>query len=158
MPVKEIDVRATTSADTTAVWRLLSDSSTWPSWTPIEAYEPEREGGRDGLGEIRRFTTGRVKVREEIVERSPERRLTYALLSGLALRDYRAEIDLTPVPEGTAIRWHTTFKPKVPGAGWIYRRALDRITREFVDGLVQASVGSSRAPRDAGSRAAHRGG
>jgi hypothetical protein len=139
MPVKEIDVRATTTADPDAVWRLLGDSSTWPSWTPIESYALERSGGSDGLGEIRAFTTGRVTVREEIVERDDRRRLTYALLSGLALRDYRAEIDLTPGPEGTAIRWHTTFKPKVPGSGWIYRRALDRITREFVDGLVRAS-------------------
>ena len=80
-----------------------------------------------------------MKIREEIVERDAERRLTYALLSGLALRDYRAEIDLTPGPGGTAIRWHTTFRPKVPGSGWIYRRTLDRITREFVDGLVRAS-------------------
>ena len=43
-------------------------------------------------------------------------------------------------PDGTAMRWHTTFRPKVPGCGWIYRRALDRITREFVDGLVRASA------------------
>jgi uncharacterized protein YndB with AHSA1/START domain len=139
MTMQEIDVRATTPADPAAVWRLLGDSSTWPSWTPIEAYAPERAGGERGVGEIRSFTTGRVTVREEIVERDPGRRLTYTLLSGLALRDYRAEIDLTPVPGGTAIRWHTTFTPKVPGAGWIYRRALDRITREFVDGLVGAS-------------------
>ena len=140
MAPKEIDVTATTSADPETVWRLLGDSSTWPSWTPIDAYELERPGGSDGLGEIRRFTTGRVHVREEIVERDAPHRLTYALLSGLALRDYRAQIDLTPRPDGTAIRWHTTFRPKVPGSGWIYRRALDRITREFVEGLVRASA------------------
>ncbi len=141
MAPKEIDVRATTAADPDAVWRLLGDSATWPSWTPIDAYAPERPAGSDGLGEIRRFTTGRVEVREEIVEREERRRLTYALLSGLALRDYRAEIDLVPSSDGTAIRWHTTFRPKVPGSGWIYRRALDRITRQFVDGLTRAAAG-----------------
>ncbi len=141
MAPKEIDVRTTTPADPDAVWRLLGDSATWPSWTPIDAYAPERPAGSDGLGEIRRFTTGRVEVREEIVEREERRRLTYALLSGLALRDYRAEIDLVPAPDGTAIRWHTTFRPKVPGSGWIYRRALDRITRQFVDGLARAAAG-----------------
>jgi hypothetical protein len=146
--MQQIDVTATAPADSDAVWQLLGDSSTWPSWTPIDAYELERPGGTDGLGEIRRFTTGRVQVREEIVERDSERRLTYALLSGLALRDYRAEIDLTPQADGTAIRWHTTFKPKVPGSGWIYRRALDKITRQFVDGLVRAA--GSRAARPTG--------
>jgi hypothetical protein len=137
--VKEIDIRATTPAAPDAVWRLLGDSSTWPSWTTVDRYEPERAGGADGLGEIRQFITGRYRVREEIVERDTERRLTYALLSGLPLRDYRAEIDIEPAPEGTAIRWHTTFRPKVPGSGWIYRRALDKLTRQFVDGLVRAS-------------------
>lgn len=140
MALQEIDVRSTTNARPAEVWRLLGDSSTWPGWAPIDAYELERSGGDDGLGEIRRFITGRHRIREEIVERSTERRLTYALLSGLALRDYRAEIDLTPAPEGTAIRWHTTFRPKVPGSGWLYRRALDRLTRQFVDGLARASA------------------
>ena len=123
MALLEIDVRGTTTADPDAVWRLLGDSSTWPDWTPIDEYEPERPAGTDGTGEIRRFRTGRHRIREEIVERADGRRLTYALLSGLALRDYRAEIDLTPAATGTEIRWHTTFRPKVPGSGWLYRRA-----------------------------------
>ena len=55
MALKEIDVRGTTAADPDAVWRLLGDSSTWPDWTPIDEYEPERPGGADGTGEIRRF-------------------------------------------------------------------------------------------------------
>ena len=80
-------------------------------------------------------------VREEIVERDPQRRLTYTLLSGLPLRDYRAEIDVTPADDGAAIRWHTTFRPKVPGMGWLYRKALEGRTREFVDGLARASAG-----------------
>jgi len=141
MARQEIDVRGTTSGSPDAVWRLLGDSATWPSWTPIERFDLERPAGPDGLGEIRRFTTGRVKVREEIVERDPGRRLTYTLLSGLALRDYRAEIDVTPGPDGTAIRWHTTFRPKIPGMGWIYRRALEKATRQFVDGLTRAAAG-----------------
>ena len=129
----------------TRVWRLLGDSSTWPDWTPIDEYEPERPGGTDGTGEIRRFRTGRHRIREEIVERADGRRLTYALLSGLALRDYRAEIDLTPAATGTEIRWHTTFRPKVPGSGWLYRRALEGITRTFVDGLADAATSSRPA-------------
>jgi hypothetical protein len=145
MALEEIDVRGTTTADPDAVWRLLGDSSTWPDWTPIDEYEPERPGGDDGIGEIRRFRTGRHRIREEIVERADGRRLTYALLSGLALRDYRAEIDLTPAATGTEIRWHTTFRPKVPGSGWLYRRALEGITRTFVDGLADAATSPRRA-------------
>jgi uncharacterized protein YndB with AHSA1/START domain len=139
--MQEIDVRTTIPAGTADVWRLLGDSSTWPSWTAIEAFELERPGTQeDGTGEIRVFTTGRYVVREEIVERDAERRLSYALLSGLPLEDYRADIDLTPTDGGTELRWHTTFRPKLPGSGWVFRRALASRTQAFVDGLARASV------------------
>jgi len=136
MGIQEIDVRETSNAAPEQLWALLDKSATWPEWTPIETFKLERPAGEDGLGEIRLFKTGRVTVREEIVERRPPERLTYVLLGGLALKDYRAEIDLRPAGPGTEIRWHTTFRAKVPGAGWIYRRALERITKEFVAGLA----------------------
>lgn len=137
---QEIDVRRTAAAEPAAVWALLDDSSTWPDWTPIESHTIERERGA-GVNEIRTFKTGRVTVREEIVEREAERRLTYVLLGGLAVKNYRAEIDLTPAAGGTDIRWHTTFDAKVPGFGFIYRKALDKATNEFVDGLCKAAAG-----------------
>ncbi len=140
MAVQEIDIRATTKANPAAVWRLLGDSTTWPSWTSIDSCQIEQVGGPDGLGEIRAFKTGRRVVREEIVERKSERRLSYALLSGLAVRDYRADIDLTPRRGGTEIRWHTTFKAKLPGSGRLYRKALEQATQEFVDGLAEGAA------------------
>jgi len=62
---------------------------------------------------------------------SPSRRLSYALLGGLAVRDYRADLDLTPGGggHGTQLRWHTTFTAKVPGSGWLYLRALTKATQ-----------------------------
>lgn len=145
---QEIDIRQLIKADPSALWRLIEDSSSWPSWTPIESFELEREGSADGIGEIRNFKTGRVQVREEIVERRVERRLSYVLLGGLAVRDYRADIDLSPTSDGTEIRWHTTFKAKLPGSGWLYRRALAKATREFVDGLARHAV-RNRSATDA---------
>jgi uncharacterized protein YndB with AHSA1/START domain len=134
---QEIDIRTTTEADPAAVWRLLDDSSSWPSWTPIDSCELERRRGPDGLGEIRAFRRGRVRVREEIVERATEQRLAYTLLSGLAVRDYRADIDLIPRPGGTEIHWNATFSAKIPGSGGLYRRALKKVTQQFVDGLAK---------------------
>lgn len=146
---QEIDITATAAASPTAVWALLDDSATWPAWTPIDHHEPVRPAGDDGLGEERRFKNGGRIVHERIVERVPERRLAYTLLDGLAVRDYRAEIDLEPDGEGTRIRWHTTFSTKVPGMGPVYRRALEQATRQFVDGLVSASSpdGPPRRPQ-----------
>jgi uncharacterized protein YndB with AHSA1/START domain len=140
---QKIDIRKTSPATPAAVWQLLGDSATWPTWTPIDRHEGVRSGGSDGTGEVRIFHTGRHTVREEIVERTPERRLSYTLLAGLALRDYRADIDLTPTPTGgTEVRWHTTFVAKVPGTGWIYRSALGKITKQLVDVPISAARGS----------------
>lgn len=150
MRLQQIDVRKTIAASPVAVFHLLGDSSTWPAWTPIESFELLRPGDRDGVGEIRVFGTGRVHVREEIVERIPEQRLSYVLLGGLAVRDYRAVVDIEPVGDGgTAVRWHTTFAPKVPWTGWLYTRALTKATQQFVDGLAtQASKrGSAEQPQ-----------
>ena len=142
MTQQEIDIRKTTEASPAAVWTLLDDSATWPAWTPIERFELVTPRGPDGLGEVRTFKTGRVTVREEIIERVRARRLSYKLLDGLAVRHYRAEIDLTQRPDasGTEIRWHTTFKPKLPGSGWLYRRALTKATQQFVDGLAERAA------------------
>ncbi len=145
MAKQDIDVKGHSSADPQAVFRLLGDSTTWPRWTPIEEAVIEEPGGPDGVGEVRRFTTGRYVIRERIAERVPDRRLTYVLLSGVPARDYRAEIDLTPAAGGgTDIRWHTTFTSKIPGLGGVIRRRLDKITREFVDGLAAHATTEGR--------------
>lgn len=140
MASKDIEIRGTTEATVDQVWRLLGDSTSWPSWTPIEQAKIVDHGRDDGLGEVRTFKTGRVTVKEEIVERREPQRLSYKLLSGLAVRDYRADVDLTRRGDTTEIRWHTTFKPKVPGSGWLYRRALTKATQDFVDGLAERAT------------------
>ena len=135
---KQIDYERTTPADVQAVWRLLGDSASWPSWTRIEEHTPVEPGGPDGRGEVRLFKTGRYEVRKEIVERRPLERLSYTVVAGLGVRDYRADIDLHPLPDGgTRIHWHTVFRAKVPGFGWLYQRALDKATRQFIEGLAE---------------------
>lgn len=136
-----------TPADAESVWRLLGDSRTWPDWTPIDEYTAVTAASADGTGEIRVFRNGRVTVREEIVESRPRQRLSYVLLEGLPLRDYRADIELASAPDsGTRITWHTTFRPKTFGTGWIYRRAIDKATRQFMNGLVAATRNCTKGP------------
>lgn len=135
--MKEFEVNRHLAAEVGTIWELLDDSATWPSWTPLDAHQPVSPRGPDGLGEVRLFRNGRYNVREQIIERRPETHLAYTVLSGLGVRDYRAAIDLQPVPgSGTDLRWHTTFRPKVVGTGWLYARALRSATDAFVDGLA----------------------
>jgi hypothetical protein len=62
------------------------------------------------------------------------------LEAGLALRGYRAVITLTLTPSGgTSINWRSTFRAKVPGTGWLYRRQLGDFIAETVAGLAEAA-------------------
>src|SRR5450755_5002355 len=84
---------------------------------------------------------------EEIVELLPERRFSYVLLSGLAIRNYRADVDLEPTGRGTVLHWHSAFTAKVPGSGWLYRWQLARFIGQLVQGLAAHAEASSRSVR-----------
>lgn len=133
----EIDARARSAAPPEEVWALLADAGSWPRWSAID--EAHVEQGR-GRGELRLFRTGHVVSRERVLEFQPNERLVYELVSGLPVRDYRAEVTLTPTAEGgTAIRWHSTFRSAIPGAGRAIRRRLERFLAETAEGLAEAA-------------------
>ncbi len=141
MALQVIDETATTGAGPASVYQLLADGSTWPDWSPIDAFallEPGA-GTPEGLGAVRLFTTGRHRSRERVVECRPDEVFSYVLEQGLPLRDYKAVITLTPAGGGTSINWHSTFRPKVPGTGWLYRRELGKFIRRTVEGLAVAA-------------------
>jgi uncharacterized protein YndB with AHSA1/START domain len=133
---KEIEVRQVVPAPPPVVFASLLDRSRWPAWSGHDAFEPVQPGaaGPYDVGSIGLLQSGRRVMREQIVEVVPERRIGYTLLAGLPLRGYRADFDLTPVGEGTEVRWHSSFDAP-PGLGWIYVAALRRFTRRLLDGL-----------------------
>jgi hypothetical protein len=136
--VVEHTVRTTAAPDT--VHALLRDGAGWPGWSPLESFalESPAPGGGEGVGAVRVFRTGRHVSRELIVASVPDRHFAYVLLSGLPLRDYRADVRLTPCEDGgTEIRWRSVFRAKVPGTGWIYRTALHRFVGDLVRGLAR---------------------
>jgi hypothetical protein len=149
MRVKRIDVVVESPAEAGAVYDLLVDGASWPRWSKFDSFELERpgEGGGDGsLGAIRVFRMGRrITSREELVELVPGRRYSYAYLSGLPILDYRADVDLTPSAAGTTIHWHSTFRPRYVGTGWLYRLVLQRFIRDTAS-RVGAAANASPAP------------
>jgi hypothetical protein len=136
-----IDRTATTGADPAAVYALLGDGSTWPEWSPLGSFTlvDPGDGAPEGLGAVRLFRTGRIRSRERVVERRPVTVFAYVLESGLPLRDYRAVVTLTPTAAGTSINWRSTFRAKIPGSGWIYRRQLGKFIARTVEGLAAAA-------------------
>ncbi len=149
MAQQVIDRTTTTTADASAVYALLADGSTWPVWSPIGSFEllESGDGNPEGLGAVRLFTTGRIKSRERVVECRPGEVFAYELEAGMPLRHYRAVVTLTPTRDGTAVRWHSTFRAKVPGTGWLYRRQLGAFIGRTVLGLAAAAEQARRSER-----------
>lgn len=149
MSRQHVEVRARSSATPAAVFALASDRPTWPSWSPIDSFELEKPGhpDRQGVGAIGALRTGKRTMREKVVEVVPDKRFGYELVSGLAIRDYRANVDLEPAANGgTEIRWSASFVPKVPGTGRLYRKALTGALGKYASALAAASSSSAPAP------------
>jgi hypothetical protein len=147
--IKTINRTAVTSATPDIVYALLLDRPTWPSWSPLESFEHESDGidGPNSLGAIGTFLTGRTHSREELVELVPQRRLSYALLSGLPLRNYQGTVDIDAQRNRTIIRWRSTFIAPF-GTGWAFRYGLGRFIGKTVAGLARAADAAMAARTD----------
>ncbi len=112
-----IEATVTTAAAPHTVWAILADARTWDTWGPWTSAELEREGAPepDGVGAIRVFTKKPIVSREEVVAFEPPSRLAYRLLSGLPVRDYNAEVRVTPRESGSEVHWRSEFDSNVPG-------------------------------------------
>jgi Polyketide cyclase / dehydrase and lipid transport len=145
---RHVNVSAVTPASAEVVYELLADHSTWPAWSSIESVELEHAGDPppEGVGAIRVNKRGRVTGRDQILELVPGKRFKYAALSGLPVRDYIGEVDLSPAPDGgTAVSWHSSFSPKMPGTGWMLQRGIRQFLDECVAGLAEYAAESSNA-------------
>jgi hypothetical protein len=142
--VKKLSVAATarSRADPTAVFALLQDGSTWPDWAMFDRFEQERSGQPTpfGVGAIRVFITKVSRAREEVVEFVPDRRLSYILLSGFPLRNYRADVELQRTDtNGTVINWSASFYPKYFGTGWAWRLFISLVIASTARSLASAA-------------------
>lgn len=143
MSRQRIEKTAKTPAEPATVYALLRDGSTWPDWGPLDSFELERPGRDEpeGLGAVRIFRQGRVSGRDTVAELVQDRRFSYTHESKLPVKNYRADIDLTPRDGGTEIRWVAAFDPKIPGTGGLVRRGLEKFIAENVNGLAAYAAG-----------------
>lgn len=135
---------AVTTASPATVHAVLRDRPSWPSWSALGRYE--YVSGTEGeLDAVCTFVTNGIRSTERIVELVPDRRLSYTLERGLPMRDYRADVDLTPESGGTRISWTSSFEPKLPGTGWLFRRMMTKVLGDMTTAL--AAHAATLAPR-----------
>jgi uncharacterized protein YndB with AHSA1/START domain len=137
MSAIKVAATATSRADPGKVFGLLKDPVTWPRWSMFKSGELRRAGRGDrlGVGAVRVFRTPTSCAVEEVVEIIPDRRLSY--VSEFPFRDYRADVDLAPLPDGgTSIRWQSSFDAKYPGTGWFWRMVMNRVLKNTAEKLA----------------------
>ncbi len=145
--MQQISVEARSNATPDLVWALLATTYSWVSWSAFDAAELEQEGESEpeGVGAIRRFRTGSRTTRERVVAYDPPERFSYELLSGLPIRDYRAEVTLRSSDEGgTVIGWESSFRGKFPVPGALVKGRLERFVRETAEALARAAEAPPR--------------
>ena len=147
-----VDAEGTTSADPEIVWSIVADANSYPRWGPWQdgGYRPPAAGpSREGF--IQWFRYGRRTVTvEEILEIDQPRRLVYRVVRGIPVRNYRAEVVLTPGQgQGTAIRWSAAWDDTLLGR--IVHRKLRQLYPQIVLALVTEA--DQRTARASGLRA-----
>jgi hypothetical protein len=73
-----------------------------------------------------------------ILEADEPRRLVYTVVRGIPVRNYRAEVTLTPMaPKGTSVRWTATWDGTF--MGWTVHRRLQQVYQQVMVALIAAA-------------------
>ena len=148
-PLIEAGGKAVSPLDAGTLFAILKNPAVWPNWSFIEQFELEKageDGTATGLGAIRRFRTGPVLAREQVTELTPNTRFGYVLLSGLPVRDYRANVDLTPAAGGgTHIRWFASFRPTIPVTGFAMKAFIRTVLQRSATALAAVDKVNARS-------------
>ena len=134
---RSIAVSGHVDAPVEKVWPLIGEAARWSEWTALTHTYLEREGepAPDGVGAIRRFKMGPGGSREEVLGWEPPNLLVYTILSGFPVKNYRAEVKLSPKDGGTDVNWSATFDEPIPGSAPVLSFVLKRMYGYFVGQL-----------------------
>ena len=145
------DIRTRSSRTPAELYELLIDARSWPRWGTVDELVLDRsEGidpdGRDGVGAVRAFRTGRVVTSERITHLEPDRLLAYRGAGHPVVHHYEARVELRPVAGGSLVRWSGEYTAGFP-VGLLLRPLLARTTRRMARGLAAPEHGAERSLR-----------
>ncbi|MEE4331137.1 MAG: SRPBCC family protein [Wenzhouxiangella sp.] len=134
--MQTIDITETIALPPERAFGLLADHANYDRFPGVTASELLKEGhpAPNGVGALRRIALGDVVLDEEITAFEPSERLAYRIVASkpVTVVHEGGELELTAMPEGTRIRWRSTFKLKIPLIGWfVTRRAAKQFERGF---------------------------
>lgn len=150
----EVSAERTARATPEAVWALVADATRYPEWGPWRAAKYQRPGDTSprGPGAVQWLQSSRryflrypVSV-EKILEAEGGRLLAYTVIGSIPVRNYRAEVTLTPAGDGTHIRWAARWDATPRGR--LVWRGLRTLYPQIVEALAAAAerLDSQTAP------------
>ena len=138
-----IEVTARSRADAATIFALEADGGRWSSWArplvPQSAWERQGEPAPGGVGAVRLLGMRPLWVREETVAYEQDRRHEYVMRTPMPVRDYRAELVLTPAGEGTDVVWRGSFVERIPGTGPVFRVLVRGLLSVLLKRLLAAA-------------------
>jgi uncharacterized protein YndB with AHSA1/START domain len=138
-----VAAEAVTSATPEAIWPLITDAARYAQWGPWSAagYQDGASAHEPGavywLRSEQTYAGRAVTSVERVEDLEENHRLTYSVLRGMPVRNYRAEILLTPVPEGTRIQWSASWDATILGR--LVQRGLRSFFPRAVSNLAAAA-------------------
>jgi uncharacterized protein YndB with AHSA1/START domain len=134
--MQTIDITETIALPIEQAFELLADHANYHRFPGITRSELLRQGSPapNGVGAVRRVALGDVVLDEEITGFEHPKRLAYRIIASKPVKVVHegGTLELTEVPEGTRIRWCSSFKLSIPVIGWfVTRRAAQQFERGF---------------------------
>jgi len=136
----KVSATAQSTASAEAVFALLAAGETWPNWAPIKTYALHTPGvdGGESVGAVRQWNSGLMMNLEQIVELQAPTKFAYTLKQSklVAVKNYRADVDIVPTATGCSVTWSSVFDPKLAGTGWFWKFALGKLISQLAAGVA----------------------
>ncbi len=130
-----------------AVWALLADVTTWATWSSFNesSYAVVGVPAPHGVGAQRAFRSGPFRSVDTVLTFDPPTRLSYGYRGPLPIKNYRADVVLTPLEAGTRITWHSEFSNSLPLVGPLMRLLLGKVLGDLATALARSAEHSLAA-------------
>jgi uncharacterized protein YndB with AHSA1/START domain len=130
------------------VWAVMTDHVRYAKWGSAKTVTIEHPGipAPNGLGAIRCFHAGPMKVREEVTAWEPHTRMAYRLNTKMLTKDYTSDMRLREDDGATVLEWSSTFVPMVPGTSALVRRIYERAVAAFAAGIKAEAETAAERP------------
>jgi uncharacterized protein YndB with AHSA1/START domain len=144
-----VEAKGSAAVAPETVWALVANSASYAEWGAWDASGDRDLAGKASgdAGTTRWMRYHNTTTVEQILEVEPGRRLVYTVVSGIPVRNYRAEVTLTPTETGTDIRWTAEWDRTLLGR--IVHRSLRTFYPQMMALLVAAAERSAVASADA---------